>query len=60
MGDFNIIYNQNGHEAKSHLRQFEAFTGLDHLITAPTRLNNTIDLRYTSSQHVKKSGILDI
>ena len=60
LGDFNVNYSNIASHDRKHLKDFEMNTSLKQIITQPTRYNNTIDLVYTNSDCVEKSGVWNI
>ena len=60
LGDFNVDYFDKGSVNYKSLHKFEMLTNLKQLIQNPTRSDHCIDLIYTNSDFIAKSGVLPL
>ena len=60
LGDFNINYDVKNSDNMKSLHEFELLTNLKQLINTPTRQDNIIDLIFTNSSIVSKSGVINL
>ena len=60
LGDFNINFRNKNSESMRQLHDFELFTNLKQQIETSTRNDNIIDLIYTNSSNISKSGVVNI
>ena len=63
IGDFNVNYDDFPNPNRRLLKDFESLSGMKQLITSPTRFGqipSTIDLIFTNSDTVAKSGVMPV
>ena len=64
LGDFNLDYSNERPKRHPILKNFESHTGLNQVITTPTRITPTtrtcLDLIFTNCSHVQSAGSLNL